>query len=284
MEPHVPLQSIHIDAGFVQPAHLPDLLPVRTSPQNFKYCCNRVSVKALKDSVSTLWPSSTPNSSLNSPTFPGISHKCIQTGRRVRVNIVPKSLSCACQLYSTVLRLYLRCDYRNCGSTAQANHNFPGLFPDRYQIPGFSGFSRQMATLRHTGNSQPQINLNSTVNSAILMLHIYYDKFAIMTNKTSENANMANKPLTCVDTHISRCRILPWTLADRSAPVLLQRHCCRPCPQGRPGESPSLTARQPTTHNFIYATAFRQEADAYMFCRCFFSVHQNYETTVLGNG
>jgi len=37
----------------------------------------------------------------------------------------------------------------------------------------------------------------------------------------------------------------------------------------------------------VYATAFRQEADAYMFCRCFFlffSVRQKYETTVLGNG
>ena len=38
---------------------------------------------------------------------------------------------------------------------------------------------------------------------------------------------------------------------------------------------------------FFYATAFRLEADAYMFCSCFFlffPVHQNYETTVLGNG
>ena len=37
----------------------------------------------------------------------------------------------------------------------------------------------------------------------------------------------------------------------------------------------------------IYATAFRYEADAYMFCKCFFLfffVHQTYETTVLGNG
>ena len=40
--------------------------------------------------------------------------------------------------------------------------------------------------------------------------------------------------------------------------------------------------------NMIYATAFRYEADVYMFCSCFFvfcffSVHQNYETTVRGN-
>ena len=39
------------------------------------------------------------------------------------------SLSCACQLYSTVLRLCLFCDYRNCNSTPQVKHNFPDLFP-----------------------------------------------------------------------------------------------------------------------------------------------------------
>jgi len=34
-------------------------------------------------------------------------------------------------IYLTVLRLCLYCDYRNCGSTAQANHNFP----DQCHIP-----------------------------------------------------------------------------------------------------------------------------------------------------
>jgi len=38
------------------------------------------------------------------------------------------SPSCACQLYLTVLRLCSFCDYRNCGSTPQANNNFPDFF------------------------------------------------------------------------------------------------------------------------------------------------------------
>ena len=35
------------------------------------------------------------------------------------------SLPCACQLYLTVLRLCLFCDYHNCGSIAEEKHNFP---------------------------------------------------------------------------------------------------------------------------------------------------------------
>jgi len=34
---------------------------------------------------------------------------------------------CACQLYLTVLGLCLFCDYQNCGSRPQANHNFPDI-------------------------------------------------------------------------------------------------------------------------------------------------------------
>jgi len=42
------------------------------------------------------------------------------------------SPSCACEVehYLVVLRLCLFCDYRNSGSAAQANNNFPQLFSD----------------------------------------------------------------------------------------------------------------------------------------------------------
>jgi len=40
------------------------------------------------------------------------------------------------QLYFTVLRLRFFCDYHNCGSTSQANHNFQPMSNSR-TFPGF---------------------------------------------------------------------------------------------------------------------------------------------------
>jgi len=55
---------------------------------------------------------------------------------------------CACQLYLTVLRLCLFCDYRNCGSTPQANHNFPDFSVTNVKLPDFSRFSGRVATMK----------------------------------------------------------------------------------------------------------------------------------------
>ena len=55
------------------------------------------------------------------------------------------SPSCACQLYLTVLRLCLFCDYRDCGSIPHTNHNFPDHLTN-VKFPDFLGFSRWLAT------------------------------------------------------------------------------------------------------------------------------------------
>ena len=47
------------------------------------------------------------------------------------------SPSCARQL--NVLRLSLLCDYRNCGSTPQANHNFLDFSLTNVKLPDFPG-------------------------------------------------------------------------------------------------------------------------------------------------
>jgi len=72
--------------------------------------------------------------------------RAIQTGLRVLLSEYCGTIgshSCAWQLYLTVLRLCLFCDYHDCGSTSQANHKFPGLLPN---FPEFSGFSRCVAS------------------------------------------------------------------------------------------------------------------------------------------
>jgi len=48
------------------------------------------------------------------------------------------SPSCACQLYLTVLRLCLFCDYHNCGSAPQANYNFLDFSLTNVEFPDFS--------------------------------------------------------------------------------------------------------------------------------------------------
>jgi len=77
----------------------------------------------------------------NSQNFPGISLRGINIYYtkppevyKTGLCVLPSeycgctgSPSCACQLYLTVLRLSLFCDYRNCSSTAQANHNVPDV-------------------------------------------------------------------------------------------------------------------------------------------------------------
>jgi len=50
------------------------------------------------------------------------------------------SPSCARQLYLTVLGLCLLCNYINCGSTSQANHNFPDFSLTSAKFPDFSWF------------------------------------------------------------------------------------------------------------------------------------------------
>ena len=46
-----------------------------------------------------------------------------------------------------VIRLCLFCDYHNCHSTPQANHNFQDFSLTNVKFPDFSRFSRQMVTL-----------------------------------------------------------------------------------------------------------------------------------------
>jgi len=57
------------------------------------------------------------------------------------------SLPSACRLYLTVLKLCLFCDYRNCGTTQQANHSFPDFSLTNVKLPEFSRFSMWVATL-----------------------------------------------------------------------------------------------------------------------------------------
>jgi len=50
---------------------------------------------------------------------------------------------CVCQLYLTVLRLCLFCDYHNCSSTPQANYNFPDFSLTNIKFPDFSRYSKR---------------------------------------------------------------------------------------------------------------------------------------------
>ena len=84
----------------------------------------------------------------NSLTFPGIFQvflsealiKPPEVYRKAYVyswvnNEALLAVHVVCQLHLTVLRLSLFCDYRNCGSTAQANHNFPDFSPTNVNFP-----------------------------------------------------------------------------------------------------------------------------------------------------
>jgi len=87
-------------------------------------------------------------------TFPGISNRGINKllppevhryAHTVLLNEYCGTIgraSCACQLYLTILRLCLFCDYRNCGSTPQANHNFPGFSLTNVKFPDLFRFSK----------------------------------------------------------------------------------------------------------------------------------------------
>jgi len=114
----------------------------------------------IDDRVVTLQVSS------NYLTFPGISHRGInihyitrgiQTGLHVLLSEycgTTGSPSCACQLYLTVLRLCLFCDYCNCITCYGQTHisptfrNFPDFYLTNVKFPNFSRFCRWGATLK----------------------------------------------------------------------------------------------------------------------------------------
>jgi len=127
-------------------------------------------------------------SSSNSSTFPGISHRGInsyQTTRGIQSGlpiVLSKycgtigSPSCACKL---MFMLCLFCDYRNCGSTSQANHsfmlfpNFPDFSLTNVKFPDCFRFSRWVATQwwKHSTSVLQQHQQMSIIRHRYITIH-----------------------------------------------------------------------------------------------------------------